>query len=83
MKAKAPIDTAEILLGIGAVWLAIRGEDPQRIAARALQAADGLRTMLTRIEQVTEAQARRAMGCKGSSACDCLWCAEQRKDRAS
>lgn len=81
MKPPTPtLDKAEVVLAIGACWLAFRGKDPQVIGARALRAAEGIRTMLARLEQLTETQAREAMGCKRSLACDCLWCREKRKD---
>ena len=73
--SKPKIDKGELLLTLGAVVLGFRGVDPVHVAARAGRAAQGMQTMLQRIEALCESEVRRALGCRHPLPCECLYCA--------
>lgn len=73
-KGNKGIDFGELFLAIGAVWLGFRGIDPIQVGARAGRAAQGVRTMLQRIEDLAETEVRRVLECRAPLPCDCLRC---------
>jgi len=77
--SKRQSDVADVLLAAGAAWLALRGHDPAAIAARAERAADGIRLMRDRLEQLGEQHIRNVVGCKAPDRCACLYCVERKR----
>lgn len=75
-----PIPVPEILMAVGACWLAFRGADPGDVAKRAGAAAVKVRALLERLEGMSEDVVRRVVDCKSPAACGCLYCEDKRKE---
>lgn len=75
------VDKAQMLLLVGACWLAFRGESPVKIAAQAARFAEGVGKLRDRIDSVMEAQVRAAVGCTGPGD-GCLLCLEREREAA-
>jgi hypothetical protein len=67
-------NAVDAVLSIAAVWMALRGDDPRLIAARAQAAADAAETARRRIEALAMRQVRTAMDCQAPALCACLVC---------
>lgn len=80
-----PIDKAEVVLTIAAVWLAARGVEPSEIGARAQGIAVAFETMREKLEALAIRQVRTAVHCRAPSPCLCLVCTsyEPRKEHLS
>lgn len=69
---------------VGAAWLAFRGHKPDEIAARATDAAQRVHRFVGQMEAMGPEIVRRVMQCKAPmQPCDCLYCQDQARERAS
>jgi hypothetical protein len=76
-------DVAEVLLAIGAAWLAFRGHSPTEVAARATKVVHGVRRMRERLEDLGEQHVRQVVGCQLPARCACLFCEAKAQERPS